>query len=133
MKAVDINPKSAAAFYSLALSFYNLQQYDAGLLAANAVVTLNSGSAEAHLLHGTLLRLTGDLKNAEVSLRKAKSIEKENLPEIYWQLALLLNKTGRNKEAAEELEFYLKKAPDSEKKQVKELIAKLKSTGAPNK
>jgi hypothetical protein len=40
---------------------------------------------------------------------------------------LLYNKVGRNKEAADELELYLKAQPDArDKKDIQDLIAKLR-------
>ncbi|MGI9036769.1 MAG: tetratricopeptide repeat protein, partial [Pyrinomonadaceae bacterium] len=82
-----------------------------------------------HLLYGTLLRLNGDYQEAEKVLLKAKSLAKKPNPEISWQLALLYNKLKRNKEAANELETYLKIYPDSpDKKKVEDLIAKLKAS-----
>ena len=128
LKAVDVNPKSAHAFYLLGFAFYQLKQYPAAILATKAVVNLNPASTEGYLLQGSAMRLNGDLLEAEAALRKAKSIDKNKTAEISWQLALVLNKSGRNPEAAAELEAYLRMAPDSpEKKKIKELIDKLKT------
>ena len=48
--------------------------------------------------------------------------------EIHWQLGLLYEKTGRYKQAADELESFLKAAPkNANTEQVKKLIENLRS------
>ena len=129
LKAVDINPRSSSAYYLLGYGFYQLKQIPAALMAAQTVVTLSPASTDGYLLYGTLLRLNGELKKAESILLKAKSLDKKKTAEIYWQLALVLNKLDRNAEAAAELEAYVKLAPDSpDKKKIKDLITKLKAS-----
>ena len=113
LKAIDVNQRSFAAFYDLGYAFYQLKQYPAALRAAEACILLNGGVSEGQLLYGTLQRISGDYKSAEVSLLKAKSLSKKANSEIYLQLALLYNRTNRNTEAADNLESYLKLMPDS--------------------
>ena len=128
LKAIDVNQRSYNSYYGLAYSFYQLKQIPAALKAAQATVTLNGNSADAQLLYGTLLRVSGNFQDAEKTLLKAKSIAKKPNPEVYYQLALVYNKLNRNQEAASELETYLKIYPDSpDKKKVQELIDKLKN------
>src|SRR6266850_87269 len=98
------------------------------LEAARAATVLQPTSVNAQLLYGTLLRLDGSYEKAEKVLLEGKKLSKErSVPEIHWQLALLYNKLGRNKEAADELEEYLKLQPDApNKKEIQGLIAKLR-------
>lgn len=129
LKAIDVNPRSYTSFYSLAYAFYQMKQIPAAVKAAAACVVLDSSSSDAQLLYGTLLRLNGDNQEAEKTLLKAKSLAKKPNPEISWQLALLYNKLKRNKQAADELQTYLKIYPDSpDRKKVEDLIAKLKTS-----
>jgi tetratricopeptide (TPR) repeat protein len=128
IRAIDINPRSINSFYGLAYAFLQLNQMPAALEAARAVIVLAPAYSDAQLLYGTLLRQSGSYKDAETALLKAKSLAKRPNPEIHWQLALLYNRLKRNKEAASELETYLKMNPDSpDKKKIQDLIAKLKN------
>lgn len=78
-------------------------------------------------MYGTLLRVDGSYEQSEKVLLLAKKLSKDTVPEVHWQLALLYNKLGRNKEAADELELYLKAQPDArDKKDIQDLIAKLR-------
>lgn len=123
LRAIDINPKCPECFYSLGVAFYKLDQVEAGLRAARASVLLMPSSGDSHLLLGILLRLSNNIPDAEKVLLKSKDLFKDPNPEVHWQLALLYDKTGRSKEAADELEFYLKANPEAEnKEQVKKLI-----------
>lgn len=128
IKSIDVNQRSFSSFYALAYACYQLNHRPEGLEAARAATILQPASVNAQLLYGTLLRLDGSNEKAEKTLLQAKSLSKNlPVPEIHWQLALLYNKLGRNKEAADELETYLKILPDAKnKKEIKELIAKLR-------
>lgn len=129
LKAIDINPRSSSSFYSLGYAFLQLNQIPAALIAAKATVTINSSCVDCQLLYGTALRTNANYTEAEKALLKAKSLAKKPVPEIHWQLALLYNKLKRNREAADELETYLKIQPDSpDKKKVQDLIAKLRTS-----
>ena len=89
---------------------------------------IRADSVEAHVLYGTLLRIGGVFQEAENELRKALSLAKTPNAEVHWQLALLFNRLNRNKEAADELEVFLKIAPEvTDKKEIRDLIAKLRS------
>lgn len=128
VRSIDINQKSFSSYYALAYAAYKLNQFEEGITAAMAATTLRPNSVNAQLLHGTLLRLEGQYEKAEKTLLAAKSLSKETpMAEIHWQLALLYNKLGRDKEAADELETYLKIQPDADnKKEIKDLISKLR-------
>ena len=129
LRAIDINPRSFTAFYSLAYAFFQLNEIPAALQASKAVTVLAPNYVDAQLLYGILLRVNGNYKDSEITLLKAKSLTKKPKAEIHWQLALLYNKLKRNQEAANELEAYLKILPDSpDKKKIEDLITKLRSS-----
>lgn len=129
LRAIDLNSRSLSSFYSLSYAFYQLGEIPAALEAAKACTVLNAGLVDVQLLYGTLLRINQSYSEAEKALQKAKSLSKKPNAEIHWQLSLLFNKLKRNKEAAEELETYLKIVPNSpDKGKIQELIAKLKTS-----
>lgn len=129
LKAIDINARSFSSYYSLSYAFYQLGEISAAIKAAQATITLNASSPDAHLLYGTLLRINGDYQESEKVLLKSIALAKKPNSEVHWQLALLYNKTNRNKDAAAELETFLKISPNSpDKKKVEDLISKLKSS-----
>lgn len=129
VRAIDVNRRSFSSYYALGIASYNLKNLPAAIEALNAAITINPQSVNAHIFLGMVLRIDGNFEKAEKALLQAKKLA-ENSPvaEIHWQLALLYEKTGRNKKAAEELERYLKlspKAPNAE--QIKKLIADLRA------
>ncbi|MEO6723951.1 MAG: tetratricopeptide repeat protein [Blastocatellia bacterium] len=129
IRAIDINPRSYSAYYSLGYAFYQIKQYPAALEAARATTVLATDSIDAQLLYGTLLRITEKYQDAEKALLKANSLAKKMNSEVHWQLALLYNRLKRNQDTVDELETFLKLAPDSpDKSKIQDMIAKLKNS-----
>jgi Flp pilus assembly protein TadD len=128
VKSVIVNERSFSSYYALAYACYQLNHRPEATEAARGATILSPNSVNAQLLYGTLLRLNGDFPNAEKALKQAESLGKgAALPDVHMQLALLYNRTKRNKDAITELEAYLKAAPNAaNKKEVEDLIEKLK-------
>lgn len=129
-RAIDVNRRSYSSFYALGVASYNLKNMQAAAEALRAAVTINPKSINAQLFYGMVLRIEGNFEQSEKALLQAKSLSEKTSPvaEIDWQLALLYEKMARYKEAADELEQYLKIAPkgtDTEK--IKKLIADLRA------
>lgn len=111
-KAVAVNPRSFNGWYGLSYSHYALNHSGAAVEAAQKAVTLNSNSENAVLFLGLSLRQAKRYEEAEKSLRQADRITKGLSPDVHWNLALLYAKNlNRYKEAADELELYLKTNP----------------------
>lgn len=123
-KALQINAKSFSSAYGLGVAQYSLQKRsDAAKTLENALV-LNPSSINSHFLLGKTRRDLKEYEKAEASLKKAKELAKEKIPDIHWELALLYyHNLKRYASAADELELYLKTKPQAEnKEQVKKLI-----------
>jgi tetratricopeptide (TPR) repeat protein len=124
IRAIDVNKRSYSSYYALGLASYNLKNLPAAIEALQAATVINPQSVNAQIFYGMVLRIDGSYEKAEKALLQAKNLAKAApVAEIHWQLALLYEKTARYKEAADELEHYLKinpKAPNAE--QVKKLI-----------
>lgn len=134
LRAIDVNQRSAPTYYSLSYAFYQMKQYPAALEAARAVTLLASGSVDAQLLYGTILRITASYSEAETALQKANSLAKKMNAEAHWQLSLLYNRLNRNQDTINELEAFLLLVPDSpDKNKIRDMIAKLKTSIDKNK
>lgn len=132
LRAIDVNQKCADCYYSLALAFYKLDQQPAAVRAIDAAAFLQPQAIHVRLLQGIILHAANDLQRAEAALLAAKSMSKEPNSDIHYYLALVYNKQGRNDEAAEELERYLKadkQISDLKKQETKALIKKLRKPG----
>lgn len=127
-KAVIINPRSFNSWYGLSYANYYLKQSKDAINAAEKAVLLNSNSVEAFIFLGISLRQDTQYEKAEKSLKQADKIAKGTSPEVHWNLALLYaHNLKRYKDAADELELYLKVSPDiSNKDQIKKLISQFK-------
>jgi hypothetical protein len=123
-KAVEVNPRSFNGWYGLSCAYYALNKSDAAVEAAQKAVTLNSNSTDALLILGISLRQAKRYGEAEKPLKQADKITKGLNPDVHWHLALLYAKNlNRFNDAANELELYLKTAPDtSQTENIKKLI-----------
>jgi len=126
-KAVEVNSRGYASWYALGVAQYNLKQLPAALDSLRRAVSLNERSINANLWLGMVLRQTARLDEAETYLQLANRLAEMKLPEPHWQLALLFNQLKRFKEAADELEVFLKVQPDTRDVElIKKLIVRLR-------
>ena len=128
MEAIKVNEKNPTDFYYMGLAFFNLgEKYrKAAYSATNQAFILAPGSPQVLLLIGQIERLSGKFPEAEKHLLQAKKLSTSQNPDIHWELALLFGKDlQRYKEAADELELYLKvsKVSGEKEKQTRKLIA----------
>jgi tetratricopeptide (TPR) repeat protein len=129
IRAIDVNRRSYSSYYALGVASYNLKNLPAAIEALHAATVINPTSINAQLFYGMVLRIDGSFEKSEKALLQAKSLAKSApVAEIHWQLGLLYEKNARYKQAADELESYLKVVPkgtDTEK--VKKLIEQLRA------
>jgi tetratricopeptide (TPR) repeat protein len=139
VKAIDVNQRSYNSFYALAYACHKLNHKKEAVEAARAGTILKPGSINAQLLYGIVLRANANYLEAEKAFLKAKSLsDKKTIAAIHWQLALLYHyNLGRNKDAADELEAYLKFQPKNQNEQqiklVRDMIAKLRTNSEAEK
>ena len=131
MKAVEVNPRSATSFFYMGYSFYNLGKdyHKAALTSLNQALVLAPASIQVLLVLGKTERSFGKLNEAEKHLLQAKKLSTSKVPEIHKELSqLYANDLKKFKEAADELELYLKatKLKDNEEEEIKTLIGKLR-------
>src|SRR5215212_1361467 len=133
-KALEINSRAYASCFALGVAQYNLKQLQPAIESFRRAVLLNEKSINANLWLGIALRQTSRPVEAEAYLRRANELAESKLPDPHWQLALLFNQLKRFKEAADELEIFLKVQPDSRDVElVKKLIQRLRQQSVAEK
>jgi tetratricopeptide (TPR) repeat protein len=126
-KALEVNSRAYASCFALGVAQYNVKQLQPAIESFRRAVSLNEKSINANLWLGIALRQTSRLDEAETYLKRADVMAESKLPEAHWQLALLFNQVKRYKEAADELEKFLKVQPDARDVElIKKLIQRLR-------
>jgi Flp pilus assembly protein TadD len=126
-KAIEVNRRAYPSLYMLSVAQYNLKQLPEAVESMRRAITFNQKSMNANLWMGMLLRYQKKLDEAETYLRQANQLAESKLSEPHWQLALLYNDLKRYKEAADELELFLKVQPDAkDTEMIKKLIVRLR-------
>lgn len=133
-KALEVNSRAYASCFALGVAQYNLKQLQAAIESFKRAVLLNEKSINANLWLGIALRQTSRPDEAEAYLRRADVLAESKLPDAHWQLALLFNQLKRYKEAADELEKFLKVQPDARDAElIKKLIQRLRAQSVAEK
>lgn len=133
-KALEVNPRAFASSFALGVAQYNLKQTQPAIESLRRAVSLNERSVNANLWLGIALRQTSRPDQAETYLKRADVLADAKLPEAHWQLALLFNQLKRYKEAADELELFLKVQPDARDVElIKKLIQRLRQQSVAEK
>jgi thioredoxin-like negative regulator of GroEL len=126
-KALEINARAFASAFALGVAQYNLKQMEPAIESFRRAVSLNEKSINANLWLGIALRQSNRPHEAEPYLKRADVLADSKLPDAHWQLALLFNQLKRYKEAADELETFLKVQPDTRDVElIKKLIQRLR-------
>jgi Carboxypeptidase regulatory-like domain/Tetratricopeptide repeat len=133
-KALQINSRGYASCFALGVAQYNLKQLQPAIESFRRAVLLNEKSINANLWLGIALRQTSRPDEAEAYLKRANVLAESKLPDAHWQLALLFNQLKRFKEAADELEIFLKVQPDTRDVElIKKLIQRLRQQSVAEK
>lgn len=126
--AVEVNPRGFSSVFGLGWTQYHLGMNAAAIETLRRATTLYGKAADAYLWLGKALRRASSNVEAEAALKRANELTKGKFSEAHWQLAELYNQEKRYREAADELELYLKtfpaKAADAEK--IRKLIKQLR-------
>ena len=133
-KALEVNSRAYASCFALGVAQYNVKQLQPAIESFRRAISLNEKSINANLWLGIALRQTSRLDEAEAYLKRADVLAESKLPEAHWQLALLFNQVKRFKEAADELEKFLKVQPDARDVElIKKLIQRLRQQSVAEK
>lgn len=116
-KAIAVNPKGNLSLYALGVAQYRLKDYKSSIDSLRSAATLAPTSQNAPFVHyylGMALIKIGKPDEAETSLKKAYELGGNRInPDVHMALAQIYSNNKRYKEAADQLELYLKEAPDA--------------------
>ena len=109
LRATEVNQKSPTAYYYLGYSLNKLNYNKAAIIPLKQALTLAPASVQVLYVLGLAEEGEGNYTEAEKHLVQAKKFSKVVNPDIYWQLGQIYgNKLNKYKEAADELDQYLK-------------------------
>lgn len=130
-RAADVNPKSATSYYFLAYSMDSMssEYKKAARVAALEALKLAPASSGVNLLVGRIERKLGDYSASEKHLLQAKRFANSPVPQIHMELSQLYsNNLKKYKEAADELESFIKssKITGEEETKMRSMVAGLR-------
>lgn len=130
-KAIEVNARAYQSLNSLSVAQYNLKQMPQAIESMRRAITLNQKSVNANLFLGMLLRQSSKFDEAEKYLKDANQLAAGKNADAHWELALLFNQMKKYKEAADELEVFLKVQPEARDTElIKKLIQRLRQQAA---
>lgn len=103
----DSVPRAAVAYYSRAMAYNQLGNYDLAIKDLNKVVSLGPKFSRAYLNRGVDYGKVGNLEMAAADFKKAIELNPEYAP-AYLNLGMIYSRAGDNAKAA----VFLKKASD---------------------
>jgi len=124
-EAIDIKPDRVRAIAGLGAALTRQKKYSDALPWLRKSVELDNQSSISYLYLGLAELNTGNLADSERDLRKAYAIGKQPVAHIY--LASMYEHNDDLARARDELELFLKEAPDSpQAPEIRDDIAKIK-------
>lgn len=127
--ALKITPDSLAALVNRGIANFMMKRYGEAVPILRRALKKNDQSAVAHYFLGQSLANLGLFDDAEKELLESLRLGSEEMKEAHRILAIVYSSRGAKKQAAAELEAYLKlapTAPDAEK--LRERIRELKES-----
>ncbi|NNF00785.1 MAG: hypothetical protein HKN25_17350, partial [Pyrinomonadaceae bacterium] len=126
-KAVEVNPKSATSLFGLAVAQNKLKKKPDAAESLKRANALDGNSINVNLLLGIIQRDLKRYSEAEKTLVKAKTLSDNKQPDVNWQLAnLYYYNLKKLRQAAIELNYYLKNLSKNERKQNPQMVKSIK-------
>jgi len=125
--ALKIDKTSYGATMNHGLTLFYLKKFSDAVPVLKDAIKMKSDQAAPHYFLGQSLAYLGSFDEAETELTSAVGLDSTHTVEAYRFLAIIHNSKGKKKEAADDLETYLKlnpTAPDADN--LKEAIKKFK-------
>lgn len=128
-KALKIEPDSFAALINRGIANVMMKRYGEAVPILRKAVKKNDQSAVGHYFLGQALANLGLFDDAEKELLASVELGKEEMKEAHRILAIIYTDRGAKDQAADQLEAYLKLAPDApDAERLKDMIRKLKQS-----
>jgi len=127
--ALKIDPESFPAMINRGIANFMMERYGEAVPILRKALKKNDQSAVGHYFLGQALANLGLFDDAEKALLASLTLGKEEMKEAHRMLAIIYSSRGAKKQAADELETYLKLAPnvpDAEK--LREKIRQLRES-----
>ena len=125
--ALKIDPNSFAALTNRGIANVMMKRYGEAVPILQKALKQDDQSAVCHYFLGQALANLGLFDEAEKELLLSLKLGKDQMKEAHRILAIIYSSRGAKKQAAKELETYLKLAPDTaDADQIKQMIRQLK-------
>ena len=128
-RALKITPDAFAALINRGIANVMMKRYGEAVPILRKALKKNDQSAVGHYFLGQALANLGLFEQAEKELLASLELGKEEMKEAHRILAIIYTSRGAKKQAADELETYLKLAPDApDAENLKAMIRQLKQS-----
>src|SRR5262249_5324705 len=119
--------KGNMSWYALGVAQYNLKNLNEAQESLMRSVTLAPNSANSQFWYGIVLFRSGKMKEAESPLKKAYELGGKQVADVHMYLAQIYSNSKRYREAADELELFLKETDARDSEKIKGLIQQLRA------
>ncbi|MBS1809205.1 MAG: tetratricopeptide repeat protein [Acidobacteria bacterium] len=131
-KALEVNSGGTSCYYAMGVIHYQSKKWTEAIEALRRALALAPDSPNAafeHFYLGLALIKTGKSADAEPHLKKSYELGGNNIPsDVHMHLAQYYSNNKQYKEAADELELFLKKTPDArDAENIRNIIKQLRA------
>ena len=127
--ALKLAPDALAPLINRGIANVMMKRYGEAVPILRKAVKKNDQSAVGHYFLGQALANLGLFEEAEKELLASLALEKEEMKEAHRLLAIIYTSRGATKQAADQLEAYLKLAPDArDAEKLKDKIRQLRES-----
>jgi Flp pilus assembly protein TadD len=127
--ALKITPDAFAALINRGIANFMMKRYGEAVPMLRKALAKNDQSAVGHYFLGQSLANLGLWEDAEKELLTSLKLGNEEMKEAHRILAIIYTSRGARKQAADELEAYLKLAPDApDAEKLKDKIRQLRES-----
>jgi Flp pilus assembly protein TadD len=124
---LELDPESFAALINRGIANVMMKRYGEAVPLLRKALKKDEKSSVGHYFLGQALANLGLFDDAEKELLTSLELGKEQMKEAHRILAIIYTSKGNKKKAAEQLETYLKLAPDTpDAEKLKEMIRQLR-------
>ncbi len=130
-RVIELNQNGAQAYFNLGNVLYMTQRNEEAKQTLEAGLRLSPSSPMGHYLNGSVLARLGDFRAAEEELKTARALD-PRMPQVTISLATLYLQSGREREATEMFEAFLKEFPkDPMVPKVRAALGKIAKSSSP--